>query len=162
MILSISPLAFIIPVVVVVTILAFRYRKPKPKIYPFKLADLSVEEQDFMNLWAVERAKKNLYIVKPDDLACEIAWYHNQNMIASGSAYHSDPNETFAELADRGATNLCEIVDSGFSTVESAFRAFVGSPEHHKILLSNINVCGISVETNIKGKYFITMIGFKI
>lgn len=154
---------FVILAVLVGLFFLVWHKKKKKKIYPFVLAETSNDEDDFINLLNLFRIKKGLISLYVDEFACNLAHNHNINMVQLGTAYHEKPNPYFATLEQRGATYLDEIVNSGFSTIESAFKGFVNSKDHNMAMSDpNINACGISILKNEKGKYFVTVILFRI
>lgn len=154
---------FVILAILVGIFFLVRHKKKKKKIYPFVLAETSNDEDDFMNLWMLDRWEKELETVHPDALARTLAYDHTLDMIKLGKVYHKKPNPAFEKLVELGGTHMDEIVGGNYTEIKGLFNAFVESPKHYKAMMNpDINACGISILKNQKGKYFVTVILFRI
>lgn len=116
-------------------------------------------EQEFLSAINSERSSRGLGTLRMDGGLQSHARNHTQDMIASGSIYHSSNSELQA-AAGSGWTRLGENVGRGGS-VSSLHQAFMDSSSHRGNILGDYNYVGIGADRSSDGVLYVTVVFMK-
>jgi len=151
--------------IIIIIVLGFyliRHRPKKRPVYPYKPANLLPNDAEFMTLLNSYRNKNLCKWLLVDASACMISYDHTIEMIKLQKTSHDLAQQRREELYFQGADNILEIVDGEFYNVQTAFKGFVNSPSHNRIMLNEeVDTCGLSVRQDDDKKYYVTVILFK-
>jgi hypothetical protein len=126
--------------------------------YQYNNKDLVNDEETLHSILQDYRAQEILI----DKFACDIISDHVDFMVQYGKPTHQWFNERSSKLQNKGATYVSEIISYGNKTPEKAFRAFLSSEYHKKILDDErFNICGISIKKDDSGRKYYAIIMFK-
>lgn len=149
---------------IVLAFVVFRYRPKKKPMYRFTAKNITVSDEAFLRLFKDHRQKNSKPLIRlVDHYASMLMFDHVTYMMAKGTASHDFLDNRRSELAKMGATDIQEIVLSGFSTILSGFKGFVSSEKHNRAMLNEkANCMGMSIRRDNNGKYYFAVIFFRI
>ena len=167
MVLSISIWYFIIIIVLIITFYTLYSRSRSERIdiihYKYQQDILTDRELEFLTLLNDYRIDKKMAKLLPDAFSGNLAYKHNIYQITTNSSSHEGNGSRNKELMSRGALSVGEIVGDGWYSSLGAFRAFLKSEDHYKIInRKNYNVCGIDITSDDSGHYYYTVIFIQI
>jgi len=123
------------------------------------LAALAEQALDRIN---GERTARGLVPLLPNDLLSRIALQQSRDMARQGLMSHSgldgsDPAQRAAQEGYRGQ-GVAEVVGMGFNDAGQVIAAWMGSPDHQKVLLAaGLREAGIGVAESSGGSLFWTV-----
>ena len=151
--------------IIIIIVLGFyliRHRPKKRPKYPYKPRNGSASIDLFMGFLNPYRNENGAGCIGVDDHASGLAFDHVTYMMANQEVSHAFLDERRSDLALKGATEINEIVNGEFSTIESAFKGFKNSPSHNRAMLDKkVDTCGVSVRQDKDGKYYVAVMFFK-
>lgn len=126
--------------------------------YEHKEDILTLRESNFLSLINEYRRSHNLTELEPDALAGLEAYKHNVDMIIDGKPSHNGFPERQKVLMENGALKVGEIIGYGYSGIQGAYRAFIASDEHLKVIKGDYNAVGVDIMIGEKDYYTIIFI----
>lgn len=145
-----------------IVFLVIRLKKDDDHIkFEFHEASLTPQEKEFLGLLNVFRTNNGVVPLKADTHAGLVAMRHNAEMIFNEKVTHEGIDRE--DLFTSGAFEVNDIVGGYYTSVSGAFKAFVDSEDHVRIMRGkSFNTCGLDIMKNENGKLFITCIFMRI